>query len=225
MQLFEFGKSYHSSAVGHYSEKEHLALYITGANHEDVWNEKSRQYNFYTAKGIAQATVALAGFENIQFVQIEDNTLSVEIQVGKKSIGLIKEVAKNQLNSFDIKQPVFYIDFDYAALLKLVTNNKITYKEVSKFPLVQRDLAMVVNSSTSFDAIEQSIKKLRLSKLQQIRLFDVFESDKLGADKKSMAINFTFLDEEKTLTDKEIDGMMGKLVQQFEKELAAEIRK
>lgn len=225
LQLFEFGKSYHSSAVGHYSEKEHLALYITGANHEDVWNEKSKQYSFYTAKGIAQAIVALAGFENIQFVQIEDNTLSVEIQVGKKSIGLIKEVAKNQLNSFDIKQPVFYIDFDYAALLKLVTSNKITYKEVSKFPLVQRDLAMVVNSSTSFDAIEQTIKKLKLNKLQQIRLFDVFESDKLGADKKSMAINFTFLDEEKTLTDKEIDGMMGKLVQQFEKELAAEIRK
>lgn len=225
LQLFEFGKSYHTNAVGNYTEKEHLALYITGANHEDVWNEKSKQYNFYTAKGIAQAVVALAGFDNIQFTQIEDTTLSVGILAGKKTVGFIKEVAKNQLNSFDIKQPVFYIDFDYTALIQLVTNNKITYKEVSKFPLVQRDLAMVVNSSTSFDAIEQSIKKLKLNKLQQIRLFDVFESDKLGADKKSMAVNFTFLDEEKTLTDKEIDGMMGKLVQQFEKELAAEIRK
>ena len=84
---------------------------------------------------------------------------------------------------------------------------------------------MVVNKNISFDAIEATIQKTKLNKLQQVRLFDVFESEKLGADKKSMAVNFTFLDEEKTLTDKEIDGMMNKLVQQFENELSAEIRK
>jgi phenylalanyl-tRNA synthetase beta chain len=225
LQLFEFGKSYHTIAVGHYSEKEHLALYITGSNHEDVWNEKSKQQDFYSAKGIVQAIVALAGFGNIQFEKAEGNELCLNIFVGKEKVGVIKEVSKNQLNSFDIKQLVFYIDINYVTLVQMVTSNKIIYKEVGKFPAVQRDLAMVVSSNTSFDSIEQNIKKLKLNKLQQVRLFDVFESDKLGVDKKSMAVNFTFLDEEKTLTDKEIDGMMDKLIQQFKKELAAVIRK
>jgi phenylalanyl-tRNA synthetase beta chain len=103
--------------------------------------------------------------------------------------------------------------------------NKITYKEVSKYPAVTRDLALVIDRSISYETLESAAKKLKLSKLQDIRLFDVFESDKLGKDKKSMAVSFTFLDEEKTMTDKEIDGMVAKLIQSFEKELGAEIRK
>ena len=84
---------------------------------------------------------------------------------------------------------------------------------------------MVVPATLTYDAVETAINKVKLSKLRDTRLFDVFESDKLGKDKKSLAINFTFLDDEKTLTDKEIDGMMSKLIQSFEKELSAEIRK
>ena len=94
-----------------------------------------------------------------------------------------------------------------------------------KFPAMLRDLALVVNRSVSFEAIEQQVKKTQLQKLQQVRLFDVFESEKLGLDKKSMAVSFTFMDEEKTLTDKEVDAMVAKLVHNFEKELGAEIRK
>jgi phenylalanyl-tRNA synthetase beta chain len=129
------------------------------------------------------------------------------------------------LAGFDIKQAVYFIDFNFSVLLKLVTNLKITYQEVPKFPAVQRDLAMVVASNVTFEKIEAVVNHIKLSKLQGMRLFDVFESEKLGKDKKSMAINFTFLDNEKTLTDKEIDGMVTKLVQGFEKELGAEIRK
>jgi phenylalanyl-tRNA synthetase beta chain len=225
LQLFEFGKTYHTKGVGSYNEQEHLCMYITGANHEDVWNEKSTAFNFYTTKGIAQAVIALAGFNNIQFEKTEEVGLVIQIFVGKKQVGLLQEIDKGTLAKFDIKQAAFFIDIDFSALVKLVTNNKITYKEVSKFPTVQRDLAMVVTNTTTFNTIEATIEKTKLNKLQQVRLFDVFESEKLGADKKSIAINFTFLDEEKTLTDKEIDGMMSKLVQQFEKELSAEIRK
>ena len=90
---------------------------------------------------------------------------------------------------------------------------------------MQRDLALVVDRSVSFDAIDQLVRKSQLSKLKQVRLFDVFESDKLGADKKSMAVSFTFVDDQKTLTDKEVDAMVGKLIHHFEKELGAEIRK
>jgi phenylalanyl-tRNA synthetase beta chain len=101
----------------------------------------------------------------------------------------------------------------------------VQYREVPKFPAVERDLAMVVPKSMKYEAIETNIQKLRLDKLQDVRLFDVFESEKLGTDKKSLAVNFTFLDEEKTLTDKEIDGWMGKIMTALEKELGAEIRK
>jgi len=84
---------------------------------------------------------------------------------------------------------------------------------------------MVVNKNITYEAIENAVKKTKNNKLQSIRLFDVFESEKLGIDKKSIAINFTFIDEEKTLTDKEIDTMVNKLIQTFEQELTAEIRK
>ena len=110
-------------------------------------------------------------------------------------------------------------------MLKLAEKQKIVYKEVPKFPAVQRDLALIVSRSTTYEAVENAVKKTKLSKLQSVRLFDVFESDKIGADKKSMAVNFTFLDEDKTLTDKETDSMVNKLIDIFEKELGAEIRK
>lgn len=225
LQLFEFGKTYHSKAIGSYKEDEHLCLYITGANHEDVWNEKSKPYNFYTVKGIVQAVLQLAGLSKISFEKVDNPTLLVAVFSNKKQVGVIREIAQNELTVFDIKQPVFFVDLNFQSLLQLVSANKITYKEVTKFPSIQRDLAIIVSRVTSFEVIEQQIKKLNIGKLQQIRLFDVFESDKFGKDKKSMAINFTFLDEEKTLTDKEIDVMMLKLIQQFEKELGAEIRK
>ena len=155
----------------------------------------------------------------------EENPDTILIKAAKKDLGSIVIVSNKQLASFDIKQSVYFVDFDFVLLLKLVEQRKITYKEVNKFPAMQRDLALVVNRSISFDAIDQQVRKTQLSKLKQVRLFDVFESDKLGADKKSMAVSFTFEDDQKTLTDKEVDAMVGKLINQFEKELGAEIRK
>ncbi len=96
---------------------------------------------------------------------------------------------------------------------------------MSKFPAIQRDLAIVVDKNINFNALQQAVDKLNISKLQQVQLFDIFESEKLGKNKKSMAVSFTFMDEEKTLTDKEIDGIINKLIRTFETELSAEIRK
>ena len=225
LQLFEYGKTYHTSAIGSYQENEHLALYITGNNHEDEWNQKAMPQNFYHAKGLANAILTLAGLKEICFEKTEESALAITILNGKQAIGTIAEVSKQQLNSFDIKQAVYYVDINFLALLKQVQKQKISYTEVSKFPTVQRDLALVVNTNTTYESIEQVVKKLKLSKLKSTRLFDVFINEKLGSDKKSIAISFTFLDEEKTLTDKEIDGMINKLIQSLEKEVQAEIRK
>ena len=225
LQLFEFGKTYYTEAIGHYIEQEHLCLYSTGKNGEDSWREKSREQDFYRMKGLAIALFELCGLANIGFRKIEEDGLEVAVCNGNQLIGKLSEVTQKKLNSFDIKQPVFVLDIQFEQLLREVEKSKIRYKEVNKFPEMQRDLAMVVNRGITYESIEQTVKKVKLSKLKNMRLFDVFESEKLGKDKKSMAISFLFSDEEKTLTDKEVDVMVAKLIQGFENELAAEIRK
>ncbi|MBC7650358.1 MAG: phenylalanine--tRNA ligase subunit beta, partial [Deinococcales bacterium] len=224
LQLFEYGKTYHTSGVGNYTEEEHLALYITGNNHDDNWQNKGTVYDFYRAKGIANALLTVSGLDDGHFTKTDD-AASLSICNGKQVIGTVTQVAAARLKTFDIKQPVYFIDINYLSLLKQVEKKKIVYKEVSKFPTVQRDLAVIVSNSTTFDMLEIVVQKAKLHKLTAMRLFDVFESDKLGVGKKSMAINFTFLDEEKTLVDKEVDAMVNKLIHNFEAELGAEIRK
>jgi len=126
---------------------------------------------------------------------------------------------------FDCKQELFFADIRWDVLMDLAAGRTIEFRELPKQLPVQRDLAMIVGKSLPFEKVEKTIRGVRLSKLQEIKLFDIFESEKLGADKKSLAVSFTFLDEEKTLTDKEIDGMVGKIMGALEKELNVEIRK
>jgi phenylalanyl-tRNA synthetase beta chain len=129
------------------------------------------------------------------------------------------------LNQFDIKQPIFFADINWSALYVQAEDNVIAIEEIPRFPVVYRDLATIVSSELKYEEAERAIKKLKLNNLQEMKLFDVFESEKLGTGKKSMAISFTFLDKEKTLTDKEIDEMMSKIMTALEKEVNAEIRK
>jgi phenylalanyl-tRNA synthetase beta chain len=227
LQFFEFGKTYATTGAGQYQEKEHLCLYLTGLQQEQSWQEKGKASDFYVAKGIAAALPALVGLSAVQFNQQEQGVhpLALELQSGNAVIGQLVVVSKELLQRFDLKQDVYFIDVDVAKLVELAQATKITYREIAKYPAVQRDLSIVLQRTTTYDVVEALIRKAKLPKLQQVRLFDIFESEKLGADKKSMAINFTFLDEEKTLTDKETDGMMNKLIEAFEQELQAEIRK
>lgn len=225
--FFELGKTYHQKAAGTYNETEHFCLYLTGEYRENSWQAKGQPVNFYHAKGQLEALLRLVGITAPVFVKREaaGDALVVDVLQDKKVLASLTEVSRAQLQQFDIKQPVYFIDIDFAQLLKLTQQKKIEYAEVPRFPAVQRDIAVVVPRSTTYEMLETVIQKAKLSRLQQLRLFDIFESEKLGADKKSMAINLTFLDEEKTLTDKEVDSMVNKIVAGFEKELGAEIRK
>jgi phenylalanyl-tRNA synthetase beta chain len=150
---------------------------------------------------------------------------SLSISYQKKSIGEFGIVAKHELNRFDIKQPVYYADLLWDEILSIVEKNKIRFKELPKQLPVFRDLAVVLPKEMEYGSVEKSILAARIQKLTSIKLFDVFESEKIGAGKKSLALSFTFVDEEKTLTDKEIDGMMNKIMGVLEKDLQAEIRK
>lgn len=222
--FFEFGKIYTTPEVGKYFEQERLAIYLTGKNHEDEWNEKGKAIDFYYAKGIADALFRLAGIHNIQYKNLEQES-GMEMIANKKSIGKIITVAARQRDLFDIKAPVYFIDLDFGTLISIKEQDKIIYREVPRFPSVQRDLAMVVDKNILYSDMLAVVRKQNISLLKETRLFDVFESDKLGADKKSLAVSFTFISEEKTLADKDVDAIMNKLVKAFEKELNASIRK
>jgi phenylalanyl-tRNA synthetase beta chain len=117
------------------------------------------------------------------------------------------------------------VDLLWDKCLSLAATQQLRYREIPKFPAVQRDLAIVVDNKLDYHQIDGLVKKVKMARLTQTKLFDVFESEKLGAGKKSVAMSFTFQDEEKTLTDKDVDEMMQKIIVTFEKELNAEIRK
>ena len=224
LRLFEFGKTY-ATKENSFAEEEHFTLFASGNNHEQGWRSKSASMDYYSMKGLATAILQWCGLSNIRFEVNAENNEETIVYAAKQNVGVLTTVSGKKLQAFDVKQPITMLDLSFKKLVSLVQKNKITYKEVNKFPSVQRDLALVVDKQIQFNAIEQAVQSIKLPKLQQIHLFDVFESEKLGKDKKSMAINFTFWDESKTLTDTEIDTMMNKLILCFEKELQAEIRK
>ncbi len=219
--FFDFGKIYQQKNTGKYFEEEHLSLYISGNSHEDAWNEKSKPQDIFSVKGIANFLLKSCGFNNIHFTK-EKNII---IKIDETIVGKIENVSSKKIQQFDLKKRVYFVDFYFSEIVKLLEDQKIVYKELSKFPTVQRDLAIVVSKNTSFENVENTIRSANIAKLQNIRLFDVFESEKIGLNKKSLAINFIFSDDEKTLTDKEIDGMVNKIIDCLETELMAEIRK
>lgn len=225
--FFEFGKTYRKPKENTYIETDHLCLYISGNLSEGSWKGRPVPSDLYYLKGLVQRLLELAGITKIEFRMAENRKLAQCLQVyaGNECLAEFGSVARKELSRFDIKQPVFYADLNWETILKFVRDLTIKYSELPRQLPVSRDLAMVVPSHMNYEAIEKSIRKARLSKLASMKLFDVFESEKLGAGRKSMALNFTFLDEEKTLTDVEIDSMMGKIMTTLEQDLQAEIRK
>lgn len=220
LRLFEFGKTYATSGTGTYTEEPHLCLYLTGQLNEQSWKGKAVNADLYYLKGVASSLLKNLGLP----ASFEEQEGQLIARAGKKELVRISKVDASVAAKFDIRQVVFLADFNWSALAQMAAT-KVQYKEVSKFPAVQRDLSMIVTQQTAYGQIEEGVKKLRLKQLKEVRLFDVFQSEKLGIGKKSLAVNFTFQDEEKTLTDKEIDNWMNKIMTTLEKDLQAEIRK
>ena len=227
LQFFEFGKTYNTSGIGRYQEQQHISIYITGKKNADGWKNKGEKADFYFAKAILEKITILLGINITEYlVELNDKLDNyVNAKIKQEVIAGFGSVNKKTLEIFDIKQPVFYVDIFWDKLIAFNKSVKISYAEIPKFPSAQRDLSIVVNKSMKYEEVEKATYSANIKKLTAVTLFDVFESEKLGTDKKSMAVSFTFLDEEKTMTDKEIDGMMQKIISSYEKELNAEIRK
>jgi phenylalanyl-tRNA synthetase beta chain len=221
--LFEIGKVYGQSSKGAYYESEQLSIYLSGKQQQDGWRTKGILSDFFVAKGAATSIFNLLGMQGGAWKQTSTN--QIDYVVNKKTTGSVQAIGSKKLQSFGIKQPVFYIQFDLANLFAIYQSKQVVYQEISKYPSVERDLALVIPQDTKYEAIEACVNEAKLEALKESRVFDIFESDKLGAQKKSVAINFVFNAPDKTLTDTEIDTMMKKLVQLFEKNLTAEVRK
>ena len=225
--LFEFGKTYTTTDSSQYSEPEHLCLYITGRTIEEGWRSKPSSSDFFVLKGIVAKVLQSLGIPIDSYEILRHFKFETGLQGKTKGEVVLQTgmVHKTILNRFDIKQPVFFADLNWDVLSKIAAGNKPVISQIPKFPAVQRDLAMIVPSQLAYEEVEKTVQKIKLNKLQEVKLFDIFESEKLGAGKKSMAVNFTFLDVEKTLTDQEIDDWMNKIMSALEKDLQAEIRK
>lgn len=228
LRLFEFGKIYSTSGTGKYKEQEQLCLYLSGMLEEKTWKSKEKKSDFYYLKGIMAGILQASGLEKYTIQPLEKNReleFGLTISLNKKVLAKLGLVNAAIAKRFDIKQQVWYVSIDWEVLSSAASKQKTGYTEIPRFPAVQRDLSIVIDKKINYSEVEDAVANTGIKKLQQMQLFDLFESEKLGASKKSFAISFTFLDNEKTLTDKEIDGMMQKIMGVFEKELSAEIRK
>ncbi len=229
LRLFEFGKAYNSSGPGKYEETTLLAITTTGQLQQSGWKQKEMPADIYYLKGVLENILQLTGVSQGS-LRIEPQpaprfTQQLVYMINDTVLATAGEVKKAVLEKFGIKQLVFFAGINWDLLAAMATKHLPAIKALPRFPAVQRDIAMVVARELAYEKVEKLVHNIRPGKLKDMHLFDIFESDKLGAGKKSMAVSFTFQDEEKTLTDKEIDGWMEKIRQAFEKELQAEIRK
>jgi phenylalanyl-tRNA synthetase beta chain len=226
LKLFEFGKTYETETREACKEIEHLCLYITGNIINQNWKGKAVAADIYYLKGIVEAILTL--FEaNVVFREesTPDFNEMLTASIGEEIVVRLGKVVPGSTQKPELKQSVFFANFNWDSLVKLTIKLHKKAEEVAKFPFVERDLAMIVSKEVKFEEAKNNILNLKLNTLRDVKLFDVFTSDKLGPDNKSLAINFTFLDREKTLTDKEIDVWMNTIMTSLEKGLGAEIRK
>ena len=227
LKFFELGKTYTKKSAADYREAEHLCLYVTGNKTEGSWKQKGEAADIFYLKGIVANLLRLLGWDNPLFETGGNAKLKnyLEVKMGKEVVAALGSVSKQELNRFDIKQEVLFADIYWKSVFEKSVGRPANVEALPNQLPVYRDLAMVVPGALAYQDVESAIGKIRLEKLKSVRLFDVFESEKLGAGKKSLAVSFQFQDDEKTLTDREIDGMMSKIMRTLEQDLSAEIRK
>ena len=225
LRLFEFGKSYHKVENG-YDERKHLCLYLTGNKIAESWNTTVSKTDFFLMKGYVTALLTRLGLEQkVSSLPVTNDVFSegLAFVIGKEIIAEFGIVKKSILKAFDIKQEVVYADINWMAIQKYVSN-KLKLVEISKFPEVRRDLALLIDKEITFETIYKIAKQTDKTLIKEISLFDVYEGDNLPENKKSYAVSFIMNDEKKTLDEKQIEKVMQKLQANFEREVGATLR-
>ena len=237
LRFFEFGNCYHFSPekkndedpIKAYTEEMHLGMWITGKRVEGSWTHPDEQSSFYELKGYVLNIVKRLGVNpGIMVCEHSDNNVFGKALVLKTRTGKVLcemgTVCHKILKKMDISQDVFYADLNWDNLMRAIKKNETLYHDISKFPSVSRDLALLIDKSVQFEQIEQIARQTEKKLLKSVELFDVYEGKNLPDGKKSYAVNFILQDESKTLTDKQIDAIMTKLINNLKQKLGAELR-
>ncbi len=237
LKFFEFGNCYYFDAdkknpektLAAYSEDYHLGLWVTGKRVSNSWAHADENSSVYELKAYVENILKRLGLDlrNLVVGNLTDDIFAAALSVntkGGKRLATFGVVTKKLLKAFDIDNEVYYADFDWKELMKAIRSVKISYKEISKFPAVKRDLALLLDKNVQFAEIEKIAYETEKKLLKEVELFDVYEGKNLEAGKKSYAVSFLLQDESQTLNDKMIDKIMSKLVKNLEEKLNAKLR-
>lgn len=224
LKLFEFGKTYHKLLSG-YTEKKHLTLFLSGNREQESWTNSQKPSDFFLFRGYVDGILNRLGFSKTKSTPVESDVFAegIAIAMGNDILVELGSVKKSLLKEFDIKQEVFYADFNWDLVLKLLST-KIKFQDIPKYPEVRRDLALLLDENVSFESVYTIASQSEKSLLKTINLFDVYQGDKLPKGKKSYAISFVLQDTTKTLTDSQIDKSMKRIRESLEAELGASLR-
>lgn len=225
IKIFEFGKVYEKTAAG-YSEKYRLSILISGNKTTENWADQAQKTSFYTLKGILNQIFNRLGIRDITEKPMNSVVYSdaISIESDDQILGNIGIINHKILKKADVSQEVFFAELDWEILVQFATEFNLKFKEISKFPTVKRDLALLIDKNVLYTDLFESVKKMKLNLLKSIQLFDVYEGEKLPEGKKSYAMSFMLQDEEKTLSDSEIEKTMNELIRNFQQNFKAELR-
>lgn len=237
LRFFEFGNSYQYVAereneedpIKAYQQAYHLGLWVTGKRVEGSWAHADEPSSFDELKAYVQNIFTRLGVPSGMLVteKSDNNIFSHGLSImnrGGKIIAELGVVCKKLLKQVDVSGEVYFAEINWTGLMKLIRKNKVEYKELSKYPAVSRDLALLIDKQTEFEQIEKIAFQTEKKLLKRVELFDVYEGKNLPEGKKSYAVNFILQDEQKTLNDKQIDGFMQKLIKNLTEKLGAELR-
>ena len=237
LRFFEVGNTYRyeqdkrseESPIKAYRQEYHLALWITGKRVQGSWAHADEESTFYELKANVENILRRVGMaQNALVAETSHNNIfdkGMELKTrGGKTIVEMGILSHKLLKKMDIAQAVFYADVNWTELMKAIRKNKLQFQEISKYPSVSRDLALLLDSNIEFAQIEEIARQTEKKLLKKVELFDVYEGKNLPEGKKSYAVNFILQDETKTLNDKAIDAIMQKLIKNITTKLGAELR-
>lgn len=237
LKFFEFGNCYYFNAekkndekpLAAYSEEYHLGLWLTGKKVSNSWAHADEDSSVYELKAYVENILARVGLHMHDLVigNLTDDIYAAVLSVntrGGKRLATFGVVARKILKAFDIEGDVFYADLNWNELMKAIKNVKVSYTEISKFPAVKRDLALLLDKKVQFAEIEKIAYETEKKLLKSVELFDVYEGNNLEAGKKSYAVSFLLQDENATLNEKQIEKIMQKLVANLQNKLEAKLR-
>ena len=237
LAFFEFGNCYRydetrrnpEKALAPYSEDAHLGLWLTGKRIEGSWAHSDEDSSVFELKAYVMNILTRLGVQLKALLIKEGNndvfskSLAITDRNGKVYVEF-GQVAKAVTAQFDLGSDVYYADLNWTLIMRATRKNTISFKEISKYPAVSRDLALLVDKTVEFAQIEQIAYAAEKKLLKKVTLFDVYEGKNLETGKKSYAVNFTLQDDQKTMNDKQTDAIMQKIINSLEKQLGAKLR-